>query len=557
MTKKIFLGIMTICVIAVTAAAVLVTALLYEQSSDRAEKELKNAAALIAAAVESSGEEYLGSARLGEGLRVTWIDSAGRVVFDSAEEPASMGDHSDRKEVLEALENGEGSSSRYSETIMRSTLNYAVRLSDGSVIRVSAEYSSFTAQLLKAMRPMLLILAAVVLFSAAAATVVSRNIVRPINDIDLYHPDTGKSYKELRPLLDKLRSQNGKVNRNMEELRRSREQFSLITESMSDGLIVTDPKLNILTCNSGARRLLGSPSFTMGRSVYALNNSEVFRRCLLNALGGRRSECVLRTGSGQCGVIASPASTTNMVCGIVVFIMDVTERHELETMRREFTSNVSHELKTPLTTIYGISDMLANGMVKQEDVAGFGGNIRSEAERLINLISDIISLSKLDEDAAPRENENVDLYDLAQEVLERLSLSAEEKNVKVSLLGEHVSLLGSSTILSQIIYNLCDNAINYNVPGGSVNVKISHIPKTAIITVSDTGMGIPEQHLSRIFERFYRVDKSRSRRIKGTGLGLSIVKHGVMYHGGSVRAESTPGKGSIFTVELPIERSSN
>lgn len=234
--------------------------------------------------------------------------------------------------------------------------------------------------------------------------------------------------------------------------------------------------------------------------------------------------------------------------------MDVTEKQELETMRREFTSNVSHELKTPLTTIYGIADMLANGMVQHDDVAQFGGNIRSEAERLINLINDIVSLSKLDENEAPRENENVELYGLAEEVLERLKMSAEEKRVVTSLTGDRVSLMGSRTILSEVLYNLCDNAVKYNVEGGKLDVKISHVPQMAIITVSDTGMGIPKQHIGRIFERFYRVDKSRSRRIKGTGLGLSIVKHGVMYHNGNIHVESEAGKGTVFTVELPIEK---
>jgi two-component system phosphate regulon sensor histidine kinase PhoR len=411
-----------------------------------------------------------------------------------------------------------------------------------------------TAHLLKVINPMLLILAAVVLFSALSATGVSRSIVRPINNIDLDHPVSRRSYKELAPLLEKLRSQNIKVSRQMDELQSSREQFSLMTESMTEGLIIADPKLMVLACNSSALKLLGAGSFTKRQSIYALNNSDVFRRCLLDALGGRRSECILRTGEGQREVIASPANSTDMVCGLVVFIMDVTEKQELETMRREFTSNVSHELKTPLTTIYGIADMLANGMVKQEDVPQFGDNIRSEAERLINLIGDIVSLSKLDEDSAPRDNENVELYALAAEVLDRLKLSAEEKGVTAVLSGEKVSVYGSRTILGEVLYNLCDNAIKYNVSGGRLDVKTAHVPRRAIITVSDTGMGIPQEHIGRIFERFYRVDKSRSRRIKGTGLGLSIVKHGVMYHNGTVRVDSEPGKGTVFTVELPVEK---
>ena len=554
MTKKIFIGIMTICAVSVIAAMILATALMYDKSVTTAEASVKTDAHIISEAVESLGGAYLENAAFGDNIRVTWINNRGQVLFDTEEEPEELENHSDRKEISEAFVKGEGSSSRYSKTIMQKTVNYAVRLNDGTVIRVSDVHMSLEAQLLRVINPMLLILAAVVVFSALAATRVSRNIIKPINNIDLAHPDTKKSYKELSPLLEKLSSQNIKVSRQMNELQQSREQFGLMTESMSEGFIITDPKLAVLSCNTSAKKLLGAGAFNVGQSIYALNNSEDFRRCLMNALGGRRSECILRTGGGQREVIASPANSIDMVCGLVVFIMDVTEKQELETMRREFTSNVSHELKTPLTTIYGISDMLANGMVKQEDVPQFGGNIRSEAERLIALISDIVSLSKLDEDSAPRENESVELYSLAEEVLERLKLSAEEKGVTMGLTGEKVSLMGSRTILSEVLYNLCDNAIKYNVSGGKLDVKISHIPQRAIITVSDTGMGIPQQHIGRIFERFYRVNKSRSRKIKGTGLGLSIVKHGVMYHNGTVRVESEAGKGTVFTVELPIEK---
>ena len=536
------------------AAIFLVTVLLYNRSAVISSAEVRTNARLIASAVEQSGRNYLDKTELSGNIRVTWIAPDGKVIYDSDEDPDSLGNHSDRQEISAAVENGEGSSSRYSSTIMQKTVNHAVRLEDGSVIRVSEVHSSLTAELLKVMTPMLAALVVIVLFSVLAASMVSRNIVKPINDIDLAHPKIKKNYKELAPLLEKLRTQNNKVSRQMDELQSSREQFSLITESMTEGLIITDPKLIVLACNSSALKLLGAGSSANGQSIYALNNSDIFRRCLLNALGGRRSECILRTGAGQCEIIASPANSIDMVCGLVVFIMDVTEKQELETMRREFTSNVSHELKTPLTTIYGIADMLANGMVQSGDVQDFGGNIRSEAERLINLINDIVSLSKLDEDTAPRENESVELYGLAEEILERLRPYADEKQVTASLSGERVSVTGSRTVLSEILYNLCDNGIKYNVSGGSLNVKISHIPQRVIITVSDTGMGIPKQYLSRVFERFYRVDKSRSSRIKGTGLGLSIVKHGVMYHNGTVRVESEEGKGTVFTVELPIEK---
>ncbi|MCM1132434.1 MAG: ATP-binding protein [Ruminococcus flavefaciens] len=393
----------------------------------------------------------------------------------------------------------------------------------------------------------------IILVVCAIAVILSKNIVKPVRNIDLNNPKPKKSYKELFPLLEKLKIQNGRVNRQRTEIMNSREQFSTITESMKEGIIIADSRTVILACNSGAYRLLGINPLEKGQSIYAFSREEVFRRCIQDAMGGRNAECLLKTEMGDRKIIASPASVAETVNGIVVFILDVTEQQKLETMRREFTSNVSHELKTPLTTIYGIADMLANGMVKPEDSPSFGKDIRNEAERLISLIDDIVSLSKLDEDSIPRQDESVDLYNLSEEILSRLNKNAVEKNISSSLSGEHITVTGNRTILDEIIYNLCDNAIKYNVNGGEFEVKISHVPTKAIITVSDTGTGIADEHIERIFERFYRADKSRSGKIKGTGLGLSIVKHGVSYHGGTVRATSSE-KGSSFIVELPIKQ---
>lgn len=554
MTKKIFLSIITVSFIAVTAAIILLTGFSYRQSAEEAAKNVRSSCAMIASAIEMDGGKYLDETDF-SGVRVTWISKSGRVIFDSSEDPGSLDDHSDRQEVEEAMRSGEGDSRRYSDTLMTRTLNHAMRLSDGSVIRVSEAQRSLPAMLLKNMQTLLVILTALAVFSLASAMLISRHIVRPINNIDLDHPKIEKSYIELAPLLKKLSKQNGQVNRQMIELKQSRDQFSLITESMSEGLLIADQKANILTGNSSAYSLLGAEKNDDDHTVFSLCRTEQFRRCIQNAMGGRRSECLLSTDAGERKVIASPANSPDTVNGIVVFILDVTEQQQLETMRREFTSNVSHELKTPLTTIYGISDMLVSGMVKPDDVSALSGDIRNEAERLINLINDIVSLSKLDEeDSVPHQDEEVDLYELAADTISRLQISADAKNVTAKLVGEHVTVLGNKTILGEIMYNLCDNAIKYNTDGGRYSVKVSHIPMKAIITVSDTGTGIPEKHISRIFERFYRVDKSRSRKIKGTGLGLSIVKHGVSYHNGTVRAESTPGKGSVFTVELPIEK---
>lgn len=379
----------------------------------------------------------------------------------------------------------------------------------------------------------------------------ARHIVKPVKRIDPEHPDVKNSPKELAPLLKRLKLQNGRVNRQRSELSDSRERFSLIAESMKEGIIIADSKTAVISCNSSAYKLLGAEPPDTGQSIYSLSNAEPFRRCIQDAMGGRQSRCILKTEHGDRKVLASPAAVSDVLNGIVVFVLDVTEEQALEKMRREFTSNVSHELKTPLTTIYGIADMLANGMVKEQDVAEFGGNIRTESQRLINLINDIVSLSKLDENNLPRQDEKVDLYDLAAEVIERLKRAADDKNITSKLIGDHVTVTGSRTILSEVLYNLCDNAIKYNTEGGSYTVRVSHIPMKAIITVTDTGIGIPQEHIERIFERFYRVDKSRSRKIEGTGLGLSIVKHGVSYHNGTVRAANLE-KGSVFVVELPV-----
>lgn len=517
--------------------------------SRRIEDELKKETSLISRGVELSGKEYFSSADLGD-MHVSWISADGSVLYDSMGEYMNMADDPD---FTKAIEKGSASSSKLSMNINRSLLNYAVKLNDGTVIRVSDVHISLIVQMKKLIWSLVLFLSAAAVISMLTANIVSRRIVSPINSIDLENPNSVSPFPEITPLLEKLHSQNQKVARQIYELRESREQMNIITESMNEGLVIADPKMNVLSCNSSALKLLGAKSGEPGSSIYALNNSEDFRKCIQNAAGGRHTEIVLSTEEGDRGIIASPANGAYTVNGIVVFVMDVTEKQQLETMRREFTSNVSHELKTPLTTIYGISDLLANDMVKPEDVQQFGNSIRNEADRLITLINDIVSLSKLDENSITAEFEEIDLFELSSDIIDRLAPNAEKKNVTASVSGDHVVFSGCRTILDEVITNLCDNAIKYNVEGGSYQVKIVYTPKDVTITVSDTGVGIPQQSVGRVFERFYRVDKSRSRKVKGTGLGLSIVKHGVMYHGGTVRCESTAGSGTSFIVTLPIE----
>lgn len=553
MTKKILKSIIAVAIAAVVVTIIFITGFLNHYFSKRVKDELKNETAIIASAIELNGEKYFESAVF-LNMRVTWIDTDGTVLFDSEADASELDNHGNREEVIEAYEKKYGSSYRYSETMMQKTIYYAQRLSDGKVIRVSSAHLSIWAQLIQMMQTFFLIFLAVIIVAAMLATKLSRKIVKPINEIDLNNPDIDESYSELAPLLRKIKTQNKKINRQIDQLRQSREQFSLITENMSEGLIIADRNTIILSYNSSALNLLGAKVPEERQSIYTLNRSESFRDCIQCAIRGNHSECFLETDTGDYQIIANPSYSSEVLNGIVVFILDVTEKQQLEAMRREFTSNVSHELKTPLTTIYGISDMLVNGIVRQEDVVKFGGDIRSEAGRLIILINDIIALSRLDENSVAKEETDIDLYDNTADVFERLSSYADERNITLNLNGSSIIYHGNATIVDEIIYNLCDNAIKYNKDGGSVSVTIDRNENNARIVVEDTGIGIAPQNTERIFERFYRVDKSHSRKIKGTGLGLSIVKHGVRYNNGTIRTESILGKGTKFTVELPLNR---
>ncbi len=553
MTSRITKSIILISSIAILLTMLLTTMMGNSYSKERTANGLMQEARLIASSVEMNGIDYLEKTDFGSKSRVTWIADDGSVLFDSTQDEEQLENHSDREEFREAAENGEGSAVRYSGTLMHSTLNYAVRLDDGSVIRVSGMHMSLLAQMMNLTGTMVMILIAVALISVIAARKVSRKIVRPINNIDLEHPKTESGYRELVPLLDKLNTQNIKVRRQMDELQQNRRQFELIVGSMSEGIIIADQKLNVISNNEASLKLLGIDKFNIGQSIYSMNNSDIFRHCVLNALGGIRTECVLEMTDRQCEIIASPARRIDMVCGIVVFIMDVTEKYKLDIMRREFTANVSHELKTPLTTIYGISDMLAENMVQPQDIPQFSENIRSEAERLISLVNDTIALSKLDEGMIFGEISDVDLYSLAMETVSRLEIAAAEKNISMNISGEHITVRASRNMLNDILYNLCDNAIKYGKDGGSADISLTKNKKGAVLKVSDNGIGIPEDKTDRIFERFFRVDKSRSGKVRGTGLGLSIVKHSVMQLGGSISVESRLGEGTAFTVEIPCE----
>ncbi len=549
MTKRIFRSILAVSAAVLLGCLVLIVGVLHGYFQSRVMAELESRTAYVAHGVEMDGMRYL-TEGLPAGSRVTWVDSQGNVLFDNWESAGELENHAQRQEIRQALETGRGSAARYSDTLAQKTLYYAVRLSDGTVVRVSDTQYSVWVLVLQAMQPVAFVMLLALLLALWLAGRVSRQLVQPINAIDLSAPDADRTYEELAPLLRKIRSQNRQIQRQMLDLKRSREEFTAITENMSEGFLVIDQQTRVLTYNSSALRLLYTNAPAQeGESIYALNRESGFRHCVEGALAGRRTEQLLEKDDSCRQVIASPVERDGAVAGAVVVILDVTEKEQRERLRREFTANVSHELKTPLTSILGTAEIMAGGLVKPADIPHFAGNIHREAQRLIGLVNDIIKLSRLDEGGNVGAWETVDLYSQAQAISGQLQQAAEKKNVTMELRGGPAMVRGVPQIVEEILYNLWDNAIAYNRPGGSVTVTVTDTPQGAQVTVADTGIGIAPEARERVFERFYRVGKSHS--AGGTGLGLSIVKHGTAYLGASVTLKSEMGKGSTFTVTFP------
>ena len=506
MTKRIFRSILGVSLAVLLASLVLIVGVLHGYFQDRVSGELESLAEYIAHGVEENGTDYL-TEDLPGSYRITWVDADGTVLFDNRQDPEEMGNHAQREEIREALILGKGHAVRYSDTLSQQTLYAAQRLADGTVLRVSSAQYSVWVLVLQALQPVALMMLLAFILAMALASRVARQLVEPINAIDLNDPAGSETYEELTPLLSKLRSQQRQIQR----------QMRVPTEE--------------------------------GESVYALNREAGFRRCVEEALAGRRCEQLLEKDDDCRQIIASPVEQDGQIAGAVLVILDVTEKEQRERLRREFTANVSHELKTPLTSILGTAEILQNGLVKPEDVPHFAGNIHRETERLIGLVNDIIKLSRLDEGGGLGQWETVDLYEEARAVLEQLAPAAQRKQVTTRLQGGEALVRGVPQIVEEIVYNLCDNAIAYNRANGSVTVTVENTAFGPRITVADTGIGIPREAQGRVFERFYRVDKSHSS--GGTGLGLSIVKHGAAYLGAQVELHSEPGHGSTFTLTFP------
>lgn len=559
MTKRIFGGAFIVSLVAIISAVAMVLGVAYTKEQQLFKRQLEQQAMLLAATMENTSpdDDVESLRKLSHDIhgtfenRITYIGQDGTVLFDNEADPATMENHLGREEVVAAKQSGTGTAIRESYTMSEMTVYCARVIGYGCIVRVAGTMDTVAARIAGMWWEVLLVVIIAAMVSLGVAAIVARVVVKPINSIDLKNPDIGESYSEIAPLLHRISEQNHEIDQQIAELTRSRKEFSLITENMSEGFIIIDSRTEVLSYNTAALKILGSDFTGSSRSVLVLNRSEAFRSAVEDALAGKRSETDLTLSGKIYQVIATPAFTGSSVTGAVMIILDITEKEAREELRREFTSNVSHELKTPLTTIYGISDMLVGGIVKPEDIPGFAKNIRDEAGRMITLIQDILKLSQLDENTFSDQRERVDLYELAQSAAERLRPQADEKHVTISVTGERSEFTGIATVLEEMIYNLLDNAVKYNKQGGRADVDVRSSGDDIVVTVSDTGIGVPADSIDRIFERFYRADKSHSRKIGGTGLGLSIVKHGVSLHGGSITVKSSEGSGTTFTMALP------
>ena len=550
MTKRIFTSIILASVIVLLASGGLTMGVLYNHFGNQLEEELRTEAEFLSIAVENEGMGAFDSIP-SEAERITYIDTDGTVLFDNRSNADDMENHLDREEIREAMEDGSGMAVRESDTLSQRTLYYALRLADGTVLRVSSTQYSLPGLLGGMIQPLLIILILMLILAGFLASRLAKNIVNPLNRLDLDHPEENQTYEEVAPLLTKINRQQKSLQAEIADAKRQQEEFSIITDNMEEGFLVIDSHTEVLSYNSSALRLLGAREQDARQSVLALNRSESFQRTVEKVLGGQHVISNQEFQGITCQVAANPVFQEGKVTGAVILILDVTEKMKGEQMRREFTANVSHELKTHLTSISGFAEIINDGFVKPEDTKKFAGRIFKEAQRLITLVNDVIKISQLDEGKLPYEKEEVDLYEAVRETFLRIEDHAKAEGVHLYLYGPHIKSNTVKTILDEIIYNLCDNGIKYNKKGGSLTVTISQEGEKPVVTVEDTGIGISEEDQKRIFERFYRVDKSHSKAIGGTGLGLSIVKHGTMFLGADMKVESTLGEGSKFTLILP------
>ena len=527
-----------------------VVGILYHYFQGQLMGELKKEAVYISRGVESTGTDYLKKLN-DEDSRITYVDESGKVIYDNEANVESMENHGHRKEIREAEINGEGADERMSSTLSEKTMYYAVRLENGNVLRVSSNQASVWMLLLQLLPSFVAVLILMLLLSGVFASRLSGKVVEPLNGLDLEHPEENDAYDEVQPLLSKIGRQSRQIRLQLEAARRQQKEFSIITENMQEGLLVIDRYTMVLSVNSSVGKLLKVKEIKTGESVYLLNRSEEFRGVVGQVLEGKHENKILRLDGSEIQVIANPVTRENKTEGAVILLVDVTEKVEREQLRREFSANVSHELKTPLTSISGFAEIMQDGFVKDEDVKVFAGRIYKEAQRLIRLVGDVIRISRLDEGGLPYQWEKLDLYSLTHDIFSTLHEAAEKQEVHMYMEGGSTVLDTVPMIMEEVLYNVCDNAVKYNRRGGEVFVRLKDGEDAVRVNVRDTGIGIPKEDQERIFERFYRVDKSHSKEIGGTGLGLSIVKHGVKTLNGRLWLNSEPGQGTEIIMEFP------
>lgn len=551
MSKRIFKAMMAVTLTTLLVCMALFIAILFPYFETQLSDELMNELEYLAPNVEREGLNYLEHLSDGQN-RLTLIDADGTVLFDSDADPAQMENHADRPEVIQAVAEGTGESSRYSETLSKKTINCAMLLENGQVLRISSTHYSSMALLASLTPSLLLVLIFAALVAVTIAYKLSQRLTKPLNEIDLEHPQVNQApYEELKPLLRRLHHQNRQIREQIQQLQAQKRQFTAITDNMREGFLVLDADGLVLSYNSSATRLLQPEKPLDGHNIRELTDEPDFLESLHGAQEGEHVESLVPLHGRICQLFANPVYQESTLTGIVLVLLDVTEQQEREGLRREFSANVSHELKTPLTSIAGIAEIMKSGMIAPADVPHFAGKIYDESQRLIQLVRDIIRISQLDENNIHDTPVPVELKKCAARNLSLLESAADAADVTLLLEGEEAVIQAVPAILDEMVYNLCENAVKYNKPGGSVTVTVRSDAAHVTLEVADTGIGIAPEHHSRVFERFYRVDKSHSKEIGGTGLGLSIVKHGAAFHHAQVELESALDKGTTVRIIFP------
>lgn len=548
MTKRIFQSTMLVAGVILAASLVIIMGCLYAYFDKMTEQQLNEALTLAKHGVEKNGMDYLEELNSTR-YRLTWISETGSVIYDTQVDAGNMENHGDREEIQKALEHWEGGSSRYSTTLLERTLYQAVLLNDGSILRASISHATAWGLVMGMIQPIIYVLIAALILSGILANQVSKRIINPLNRLNLEHPLENDVYEELTPLLTRIHQQRQQIERQVSDLRRKSDEFAQITRSMNEGLVLLNQKGVILNINPAAMKLFHMDDTCIDKDFLTMERNADVNHALRGALTNGHSEVCLERDGKEYQLLIRRIESDGSIIGAVMLSFDISDQALAQRTRREFTANVSHELKTPLQSIMGSAELIENGIVKPEDLPRFVAHIHTESKRLLTLIEDIIRLSQLDE-AQELPFAEVELRSMADEVADTLQTAALKKNIAVTVAGKEVRIQSVRQLIYEIVYNLCDNAIKYNKNGGSVEIDVHRQDKNAILTIKDTGIGIPIEHQERIFERFYRVDKSHSKDSGGTGLGLSIVKHAVKYLGGAIELKSQPGEGTVIQVTL-------